>query len=63
MAQPSQGRPQIIVRLHPDALAMLKERVEAAAPGRRGGLSAYVRQVLYDHLGFESGEREAVPGQ
>ncbi len=56
---PGKGRPKILVRLHPEALRQLQARADRAHPGRKSGLSAYVRELLYAHLGFDSGEWEA----
>lgn len=56
---PSKGRPKILVRLHPEALRQLQARADHKHPGRKSGLSAYVREVLYAHLGFDSGEFDA----
>lgn len=58
MATPSKGRPQITFRIHPAALRILKSRAEKQ-PGKKSGVGEYVRQVLYAHLGFDSGEYDA----
>ena len=58
----NEGRPRISFRIHPDALAMLEERAERALPGRRGGVGAYIRRVLYEHLDFDSAEHPAIEG-
>ncbi len=54
------GRPKLTIRLHPEALRKLQERAERGSRGRRSGAAAYVRQLIYDHLGFDSGEHAAV---
>lgn len=54
------GRPALVVRLHPEAHRRLKERAEEIRPGLRGGVSAYVRELIYRDLEFDSGEWEAV---
>ncbi len=56
-----EAHPSITVRLHPDALTLLKERAEKALPGPQGGMGAYIRTLLYDHLDFDSVEWELYP--
>ncbi len=58
---PTKGRPQVMVRLHPEALRMLRERVKHEK-GRRSGAAAYIRDLVYAHLGFDSGEWPAQGG-
>lgn len=50
----SYGRPQILIRVHPQAYEMLQARADEANPGQP--LASYCRAVLYDHLQFDSGE-------
>lgn len=40
---------------------MLQERVKHQ-PGRRGGAAAYIRALVYAHLGFSSGEWPPMKG-
>lgn len=56
----TRGRPQISVRLHPAALEKLKQKVSGTEPGRKSGLAAYVRDLIYADIGFDSGEYQAV---
>ncbi|MGE0489255.1 MAG: hypothetical protein AB7S38_08580 [Vulcanimicrobiota bacterium] len=50
------GRPKLTIRLHPKALQQLQRVAEAADPGQKGGAAAYARRLIYEHLGFDSGE-------
>lgn len=56
----TKGRPKLTIRLHPTALAKLQKRAESANPGQRGGAAAYARKLIYEHLGFDSGEHQAI---
>ena len=49
---PSRGKPYLTIRMEPDVLALLKERIPAGEPGRGGGVSHYVRQLIYADLGL-----------
>ncbi len=49
---PSRGKPYLTIRMEPDVLALLKERVPAGERGRGGGVSHYVRQLIYADLGL-----------
>lgn len=59
---PTPGHPKLTLRLHPRAFELLREKANAdPTPGRQSGLAAYVRALLYDHVGFPgSDEWEAV---
>lgn len=49
---PSRGKPYLTIRMEPDVLALLKERIPAGERGRGGGVSHYVRQLIYADLGL-----------
>lgn len=57
---PTKGRPTLRVRMHPEAIRLLKERAKRE-PGRKSGASELARRVLYDFIGFNSGEHDAAP--
>lgn len=46
------GNPYAIVRLEPEIMEMIQERSEPARRGRGGGVSQYLRQLVYNHLGL-----------
>jgi len=46
------GNPFIRVRMEPHVLEMLKERIPPGERGRGGGVSHYVRQLIYADLGL-----------
>ncbi len=50
---PSPGRPKVMIRFHPEALRMLRERVKLER-GRKSGVAGYIRELVYQHLGFTS---------
>ena len=53
----SKGHPFVTFRMHPEAVARMKEKAERALPGRRGGVGAYLRSLVYQDLDFPgSGE-------
>lgn len=55
------GHPTVSVRLHPSALEQLRKRASDLSRGQKGGgVAAYIRQLVYEDLGFDSGEQEAV---
>lgn len=54
------GHPRLILRIHPDALKQLEKLAGRHSRGKKSGVSAYVRGLIYQHLGFSSGEHEGV---
>lgn len=46
------GKPYLSIRMEPEVLALLKERVPPGERGRGGGVSHYVRQLIYADLGL-----------
>lgn len=61
------GNPYAMVRLEPHIMNLIQERSEPAERGRGGGVSQYLRRLVYDHLGlgeppcFASPELEDAP--
>jgi len=47
---PPPGNPILRVRIDPDILPHLERKAEEAAPGTAGGVSAYVRRLIYRDL-------------
>jgi hypothetical protein len=46
------GNPYAIVRLEPEIMNIIQQRSEPAQKGRGGGVSQYLRQLVYAHLGL-----------
>lgn len=46
------GNPYAVVRLEPHILEALQERSDPRERGRGGGVSQYLRQLVYSHLGL-----------
>lgn len=46
------GNPYAMVRLEPHVMNLIQERSEPAERGRGGGVSQYLRRLVYDHLGL-----------
>lgn len=51
MTEP-RGNPYLRLRLEPEVLELLKERAGDGRPGRSGGVSAWVRALIYRELGL-----------
>ena len=49
---PTRGNPYAIVRLEPDIMQMLQDRSKPRRRGRGGGVSQYLRELVYEHLGL-----------
>lgn len=49
---PSRGNPYLTIRMEPEVLALLKEQIPAGERGRGGGVSHYVRRLIYADLGL-----------
>ena len=49
---PTRGNPYAIVRLEPDIMQMLQDRSKPRRRGRGGGVSQYLRELVYLHLGL-----------
>lgn len=56
---PTGGNPIIRVRIEPEVLAMLKERIPRGERGRGGGVSQYLRRLIYADLGLGEPPRHA----
>jgi len=50
------GTPYLQIRLDPEVMELLRERAGDAGPGRGGGVSLYVRQLIYRDLGLPEPE-------
>ena len=50
----TRGNPYAIVRLEPEIMQMLQERARPRRRGRGGGVSQFLRELVYDHLGLGS---------
>jgi hypothetical protein len=46
------GNPYAIVRLEPEVMRLIQQRSEPPKRGRGGGVSQYLRQLVYEHLGL-----------
>ncbi|MBS2035200.1 hypothetical protein JST97_09435 [bacterium] len=46
------GNPYAMVRLEPHVMNLIQQRSEPAERGRGGGVSQYLRRLVYDHLGL-----------
>ncbi len=46
------GNPYAMVRLEPHVMNKIQELSEPAERGRGGGVSQYLRRLVYDHLGL-----------
>lgn len=46
------GNPYAIVRLEPEVMRIIQERSQPRERGRGGGVSQYLRQIVYAHLGL-----------
>lgn len=46
------GNPYAMVRLEPHVMNRIQELSEPAERGRGGGVSQYLRRLVYDHLGL-----------
>lgn len=61
------GNPYAMVRLEPHVMIKIQELSEPAERGRGGGVSQYLRRLVYDHLGlgdppcFATGDFEPDP--
>jgi hypothetical protein len=61
------GNPYAMVRLEPHVMSLIQELSEPAERGRGGGVSQYLRRLVYDHLGlgeppcFATAEMEPQP--
>jgi hypothetical protein len=53
-----EGRPQLTLRIHPEALRRLKDQADITLPGRPSGVSEMVRRWIYERLDFDSLEWE-----
>lgn len=51
MGEP-RGNPYLRLRVEPEVLELLKVRVGEGRPGRSGGVSAWVRALIYRELGL-----------
>ena len=49
---PTRGNPYAIVRLEPEVMALLQSRARPRQRGRGGGVSQYLRELVYSHLGL-----------
>ena len=49
---PTRGNPYAIVRLEPDIMRILQDRSKPRRRGRGGGVSQYLRELVYAHLGL-----------
>lgn len=56
----SRGRPNLVIRIEPEVLELLKERAGPSERGRGGGVSHYVRQLIYADLGLGEPPRFAL---
>jgi hypothetical protein len=48
----TRGNPYAIVRLEPEIMQMLQDRARPRRRGRGGGVSQFLRELVYDHLGL-----------
>ena len=46
------GNPYAVVRLEPDVMDQIKNLAPPGSRGRGGGVSQYLRQLVYEHLGL-----------
>ena len=46
------GNPYALVRLEPHVMNLIQERSEPRERGKGGGVSQYLRRLVYDHLGL-----------
>lgn len=53
------GNPELRIRLAPEVLELLKKKAGEAEPGRPGGVSLYVRRLIYQDLGLSEEEAES----
>ena len=49
---PTRGNPYAIVRLEPDIMNLLQAKATPRRRGRGGGVSQYLRELVYQHLGL-----------
>ena len=49
---PTRGNPYAIVRLEPEVMEALKHRVRPRKRGKGGGVSQYLRELVYEPLGL-----------
>jgi len=47
------GNPQITIRLDPEIMELLRERLGPTERGTAGGAALYVRRLIYQDLGIE----------
>lgn len=46
------GNPYAVVRLEPEVMDQIKNLAPPGSRGRGGGVSQYLRQLVYQHLGL-----------
>ena len=56
------GNPYAIVRLEPEVMKRLQDVSEPRQRGRGGGVSQYLRELVYSHLGLGHAPCFGVPG-
>lgn len=56
---PTKGKPVFQIRLEPDVLEKLKAKIPPSERGRGGGVSHYVRRLIYADLGLGAPPRFA----
>jgi hypothetical protein len=49
---PTKGNPYAIVRLEPDVMKIVQDLALPHQRGRGGGVSQYLRELVYSHLGL-----------
>jgi hypothetical protein len=54
--QPRDGRPGFVVRLDPEIVELLRQKIGKSERGRGGGIAHYLRTLLYADLGLDPPE-------
>lgn len=60
---PTKGNPYAIVRLEPEVMKLVQELAPPHERGRGGGVSQYLRQLVYSHLGLGEAPIHAVEAE
>jgi hypothetical protein len=55
----ARGNPVIGVRLEPHVVELLREKIPQSERGRAGGVSQYIKTLVYEHLGLGQPPRYA----